>query len=247
MPPRAAAHRADRNTPDDETLEELADETANQLLPYRAGYESEDRNRIQQALSSGQLRGVVSTSALELGLDIGEVNVVVLLTPPPSMKAFWQRIGRAGRKFEGQCLMLDTVGMASARPGGIRDYLKRPIEPNWLYLPNRFIQYTNALCAVQEREDAGDIYNSEHFVTLPESFGKFVQEELNPTQMLAADLFALRQRAQGTGPHHEFPLRSAVEKNFKVECQQRPLGNLTFSQVLREAYPGAVYYYMARL
>ena len=74
-----------------------------------------------------------------------------------------------------------------------------------------------------------------------------MQEELNPTQMLAADLFALRQRAQGTGPHHEFPLRSAVEKNFKVECQQRPLGNLTFSQVLREAYPGAVYYYMARL
>jgi DEAD/DEAH box helicase domain-containing protein len=90
----AAAHRIDRNADvqTDETLEELADETANQLVPYRAGYESEDRLRIQQALSSGQLRGVVSTSALELGLDIGEVSLVVLLTTPPSMEAFWQRI-----------------------------------------------------------------------------------------------------------------------------------------------------------
>ena len=244
----AAAHRAERNpaAPDDGTLDDLADETANQLVPYRAGYESDDRNRIQQALGAGQLRGVVSTSALELGLDIGEVSLVVLLTTPPTMKAFWQRLGRAGRRNEGQCLLLDTVGMASLTPGGVRDYLKRPIEPNWLYLPNRFIQYTNALCATQERQDAGELYDSSHFATLPLQFAKFVEQELNPTEMLAPDLFALRQRSQGAGPQREFPLRSGVERNFKVECQQSPMGNLTFPQVLREAYPGAVYYYMAR-
>lgn len=243
----AAAHRIDRNVEAqaDETLEQLADETTNQVVPYRAGYESEDRLRIQQALGSGQLRGVVSTSALELGLDIGEVSLVILLTTPPSMKAFWQRIGRAGRRNAGECLVLDTVGSVIGCHEGLRGYIKRPIEPNWLYLPNRYIQYTNALCAAQERQDAGELYAPEQFHSVPESFPEFVEEEINQTQILPSDLFALKQRAGGVGPHQEFPLRSGVEKNFKVESQQRPLGNLTFSQLLREAYPGAVYYYMA--
>lgn len=244
----AAAHRPDKDVSDatEETLEELADETANHLVPYRAGYESEDRQRIQQALGNGQLRGVVSTSALELGLDIGEVNLVVLLTTPPSMKAFWQRIGRAGRRDAGECLVLDTLGTIVGGVNGLRGYIKRPIEPNWLYLPNRYIQYTNALCAAQERQDAGDLYDAAHFVTLPASFARFVEEEVNPTQMLPADFFSLKQRAGGAGPQQEFPLRSGVERNFKVESPQRSLGNLSFTQLLREAYPGAVYYYMAR-
>jgi DEAD/DEAH box helicase domain-containing protein len=244
----AAAHRADRGTraPGAESLDELADETANRVVPYRAGYESEDRLRIQQALNSGQLCGVVSTSALELGLDIGEVTLVVLLTTPPSMKAFWQRIGRAGRRQAGECVVLDTIGTVVGGPEGLRGYINRPIEPNWLYLPNRYIQYTNALCAAQERQDAGDLYAPEQFRSVPGSFAKLVEEEINQTQLLPADLFALKQRAGGVGPHLEFPLRSGAEKNFKVQSQQRPLGNLTFSQLLREAYPGAVYYYMAQ-
>lgn len=243
-----AAYRADRENaaPDDETLEELADETAKQLMPYRAGYESADRLRIQEGLHTGTLRGVVSTSALELGLDIGEVNLVVLLTTPPSMKSFWQRIGRAGRVSEGHCLMLDPLGISAAIGGGLRGYLKRPIEPNWLYLDNRYIQYTNALCAAQERRDAGELYDTTHFSTMPQAFAKFVDEELEQTQSLADDLFALRQRAQGVGPHLEFPLRSGVERSYKVESQQRGLGTLTFPQVLREAYPGAIYRYMGR-
>jgi DEAD/DEAH box helicase domain-containing protein len=245
----AAAQRVDRTANEvakDEALEELADETANQIVPYRAGYDSEDRQLIQSSLADGRLRGVVSTSALELGLDIGEVSLVVLLTTPPSMKAFWQRIGRAGRREAGECLVLDSLGTVAGSVDGVRGYIKRPIEPNWLYLPNRYIQYTNALCAAQERLDAGDLYDGNHFKNLPEAFGKFIEEETCPTQMLPADLFALKQRASGTGPHQEFPLRSGVEKNFKVQSPQRLLGNLSFSQLLREAYPGAVYYYMAR-
>lgn len=162
------------------------------------------------------------------------------------MKAFWQRIGRAGRRDAGECLILDTLGTVIGCRDGLHGYIKRPIEPNWLYLPNRYIQYTNALCAAQERQDAADLYAPEQFHSVPESFARFVEEEINQTQLLPADLFALKQRAGGVGPHQEFPLRSGVEKKFKVESQQRPLGNLTFSQLLREAYPGAVYYYMAR-
>src|SRR5262249_21603340 len=50
------------------------------ILPYRAGYEPCDRQQVQQALSDGTLSGVVSTSALEMGLDIGEIDTVVMLT-----------------------------------------------------------------------------------------------------------------------------------------------------------------------
>lgn len=65
------------------------------LLPYRAGYEDDDRRTIQDALMRGDLRGVISTSAMELGLDVGNLDLVILLLPPSSRKAFWQRVGRA--------------------------------------------------------------------------------------------------------------------------------------------------------
>ena len=71
------------------------------VLPYRAGYESVDRNAIQKALAKGNLTGVVSTSALELGIDIGEIDLIVLLNQPPSHKSFWQRVGRADQRDPG--------------------------------------------------------------------------------------------------------------------------------------------------
>ena len=126
----AAAHRAERTgneAPDGASLDDLADETANQLVPYRAGYENEDRQRIQSSLAAGQLRGVVSTDALELGLDIGEIGLVVLLTTPSSMKAFWQRIGRAGRREAGECFVLDTLGTNLVLPDGLRGYIQRTV------------------------------------------------------------------------------------------------------------------------
>ena len=67
-----------------------------QILPYRAGYETRDREAIQKALTKGSLAGVVSTSALELGLDIGDLDIVVLLNTPPTVKSFRQRIGESG-------------------------------------------------------------------------------------------------------------------------------------------------------
>jgi DEAD/DEAH box helicase domain-containing protein len=241
----SAAHRATREMTE-ESLETLADETANRVVPYRAGYENADRERIQRCLSRGELIGVISTSALELGLDIGDITLVVLLTTPPSMKAFWQRVGRAGRRGRGEALVIDTVGAITSIEGGLASYLNTPLEPNWLYLQNRFLQYTNALCAAQEKQDAGPLYRRDPFVSLPPSFANLIEEEINPTQMLPSDLFSLKQRASATGPHYEFALRSGVEKSFKVLSQQQPLGELSYSQLLREAYPGAVYYYMAR-
>jgi DEAD/DEAH box helicase domain-containing protein len=220
------------------------------ILPYRAGYEEEDRQAIQRALGQGDLAGVVSTSALELGLDIGEINLVVLLGTPPSVKAFWQRMGRAGRRQEGVCLLIDDHLSISSSSGGLRAYLERPPERGWLYLDNRYIQFANALCAASEASETGPgVYSREPYSSLPEQFVRFFENELDPKESIPEELYPLKQRSQA-GPHYEFPLRSGTEKDFTVRGLAGPanarLGTLSFSQVLREAYPGAVYYYMAR-
>lgn len=142
LAPEADSEPAD---PDDEREEDqiappAPDEPT--ILPYRAGYEAEDRIRIQQALTEGRLSGVVSTSALELGLDIGEIDIVVLLNPPTSVKAFWQRLGRAGRAREGYCIVIDDRGLLAGTNESLRTYMARPLEPNWLYLDNQNVEVT---------------------------------------------------------------------------------------------------------
>jgi len=225
------------------------EEMANYLnvLPYRAGYETIDRNEIQKSLADGKLRGVVSTSALELGIDIGEIDLIVLLNQPPSLKGFWQRFGRGGRKRDGICLFIDNRGTISDRPAGLQNYIRSHVEPNWLYLENRYIQYANALCASVEIGALEEkYYDRKPFDSLPPLFKKLFENEINPSEIIPNDLYPLKQRAQA-GPHREFPIRTNIEKSFQVRDRFKSrLGTLTFAQVLREAYPGAIYYYMGR-
>jgi DEAD/DEAH box helicase domain-containing protein len=218
------------------------------ILPYRAGYEALDRNAIQHSLAEGKLAGVISTSALELGIDIGEIDVVVMLSVPSSVKAFWQRLGRTGRRHVGFGVVLDDRRRISTVPGGLAGYMRRSTEANWLYLDNRYIQYAHALCAAWEASALGaGPEDLRAFEKLPGDFRRFLANEINPTEQVPVDLYPLKQRAQND-PHHEFLLRSAADPSYQVEVlpSRDKLGNLTLTQVLREGYPGAVYYYMAK-
>lgn len=219
-----------------------------QVLPYRAGYEDEDRRVIQTSLAEGRLAGVVSTPALEVGLDIGDIGIVVLLGSPPSVKSFWQRIGRAGRTTDSACLVIDAQGLMTSGVRRLQGYLERPAEPGWLYLDNVFIRYAHALCAASEITQKGaGAYDKAPFDSLPEAFIKLLDNELHQTEPIPDDLYLLKQRAVD-GPQHEFPLRDSTEKSFELKESntQAARGKMTFSQVLREAYPGAIHYYMAR-
>lgn len=74
-----------------------APEFTDKISPYRAGFLPKERREIEQRLFSGDLLGVVSTSALELGVDIGGLDCCILCGYPGSVSSTWQRAGRVGR------------------------------------------------------------------------------------------------------------------------------------------------------
>jgi DEAD/DEAH box helicase domain-containing protein len=260
----ARAHRIDKRASDssehEETGEQLDQEFAelhetvtnvrieNILMTYRAGYEDEDRTAIQQALNKGKLRGVVSTSALELGVDIGEIDLVVLLNTPPNTKSFWQRFGRAGRRQQlGECLILDTRGSISRE--GLSTYLSRVPERNYIYMDNKYIQFTQALCALSEVEDKNAaLKHWQTMLAVPESFLRMLQAEVHENQRLDRDLFQIKQSA-GDDYHLKFSMRYGEEDQYRIIVNRRAghsIGSIGWSQVLREAYPEGIYYHSSK-
>jgi DEAD/DEAH box helicase domain-containing protein len=81
-------------------LAEISAGLAKKIKPYRAGYLPKERRQIERELFNSQLTGVVATTALELGIDIGDLEATVLTGYPGSIASTWQQAGRSGRSRE---------------------------------------------------------------------------------------------------------------------------------------------------
>ena len=81
-------------------LELISPELADLIKPYRAGYLAEDRRKIERELFNGRLLATVATNALELGVDIGQLDVTILTGYPGSIASTFQQAGRSGRSGE---------------------------------------------------------------------------------------------------------------------------------------------------
>lgn len=225
------------------------------ICPYRSGYEESDRSRIQTMLSKGELRGVVSTSALEMGIDIPYLNLGILVGIPNSATSFYQRVGRIGRHQNG---IIIIVNNGTVQTEAVFRQPKRlfeiPLSESALYLDNPRIQYIHALCLA--RQGGEDEILKTSFVSENEDFfpkANFPKKFINLCNSerigeISSELQTMKAQA-GEDPNHVYPLRD-IDIQYRVECRQGPrlrnLGSLSNSQVMREAYPGAVYYYQTQ-
>ena len=105
-----------------EQLAETAPGLADRIRPYRAGFLPEERRAIERALFSGELAGVISTNALELGIDVGSLDASVLVGFPPTVASTWQQVGRAGRQGD------PALAMVVAYDDPVDQYLMRHPE-----------------------------------------------------------------------------------------------------------------------
>jgi DEAD/DEAH box helicase domain-containing protein len=141
---------------------------AESVHAYRGGYLAEDRREIERRLASGEILGVASTNALELGIDIGSLDVCIIVGYPGTIASTWQQAGRAGRKKEDALVFL--VGSNSPIDQyllGHHDYLFRQNPEQAVVDPD------NPHIAISHLKAA--IYELPLPAAEAESFGPFAQ------------------------------------------------------------------------
>lgn len=127
-------------------------ELAGKVKPYRGGLLPNERRQLERDLFSGALTTIITTNALELGIDIGDLDLCILSGHPGTVASFWQQAGRVGRKGSRAAIVF------IARDTPIDQYLvnhpdfivRTPIEQAWLNSNNPYILLQHIPCAAHE-------------------------------------------------------------------------------------------------
>lgn len=188
------------------------------VLPYRAGYDAKDRQQIERRLQSGQLKGVVSTSALELGIDISHLRVGLNVGVPGTRKAYRQRLGRIGRNGPGAFLVIAPPLAFRGYGTSFNEYHEMSVEPSYLYLDNRFMQFAHGRCLAVEQESLGAPSKTPSKIAWPKGFAD-MHAAARPGGDRPSEFDAIAAIG-GDTPHYGYPLRNVGEINFKIKMQR---------------------------
>ena len=210
---------------------------SHRILPYRSGYSAEMRRRVEHELRSGSIRGVSATSALELGVDIGSLDTVVLNGYPGSISSLWQRLGRAGRTD------LDALGIVMV--GG--DPISRSLLANAAELLERTPEHAIAA------SDDTDILTRHLLLAAAELPLEETSIEDGPGATAALSNLVNRDllikdgttyRSTKQRPHLGTPFmerEASYEIHFQGTRDHRAVERISIRQALREAHKGAVF------
>ncbi len=213
------------------------------IASYRAGFLPEDRRRIEKKLVNGELLAVISTSALELGIDIGGLDICLLVGYPGSIMATWQRAGRVGRS--GRESLVVMIGHEDALDQNFMrhpdDFFSRSVEPVVLDPENTTIAASHLLCAAAEIP-----------VTKDENFPLF--KKYSPLLRTLTTSGRLLQSADGNTwfsarkyPQRKINLRGTGYTFLLYNIDgRRLLGEIDEYRACRECHEGAVYLHMAK-
>jgi DEAD/DEAH box helicase domain-containing protein len=218
-------------------LRDEAPQVAGRISPYRAGYLPEDRRAIERRLFDGDLVGVVSTSALELGIDVGGLDAALLVGFPGTIASVWQRAGRAGRGADPSLAVLiaqdDALDQYLMRHP---DYLfERPCEHAVVDPGNPYILTRHLRCAAAE------------IALVPGDLELFGERSPKIIELLerAGDVTFRRGRWHWTGsqryPATSVDVRSASGSTFRIVADRKTIGTVEEGRAFEQVHPGAVY------
>jgi len=220
-------------------LKERGSAYVERIMSYRAGYRPAERREIERRLFSGELVGVTSTTALEVGIDIGGLDAVVITGYPGSVASTWQQAGRAGRGTN------RSLAALIALDDPIDQYLMR--NPSYFFEAehertivdpqNPYILADHLVCASYELP----LDNEE----IAELFGDRAWEVLGSLGEMG--LVEYRRKWYWTGnlfPAMTVNIRSASSESFDIVSLEKGgilLGTVDFARAFETVHPGAVY------
>ncbi|MBI4536829.1 MAG: DEAD/DEAH box helicase [candidate division NC10 bacterium] len=219
-----------------------APELTQALRAYRAGYRPEERRAIEQGLFQERLLGVVSTSALELGIDVGGLDACLLVGYPGSIASTWQRGGRVGRA--GQEALIILIALPDALDQYFmrhpHDFFARQPEAAVIDPANRRILLDHLEAAAAElplRAAETDRYGP----ALGDRIADLAAERRLVQSADGREWYARRRN-----PARTISIRSIGEPHAILDPAGKTIGSLDGLRAIHECHPGAIYLHQGR-
>ncbi|MCK9248401.1 MAG: DEAD/DEAH box helicase [Solirubrobacteraceae bacterium] len=222
----------------DELEERRRPDLAGRVIAYRAGYTTAQRHDLERRLVAGEVRCVVTTSALELGIDIGRLDASVVVTFPGTVASLRQMWGRAGRRARGLAVYVageDALDQYFCRHPD--DFLDRPVEAAIVRHENEPIHLAHLLCAAYE----APLDERDEPMLGPR--WRAHAEELERHGLLRERRGAFRPTDGHAFPAGELGLRSATGRRVVIVdgSTGEELGHVEWDKAPATVHPGAVY------